>query len=375
MYLRKKILCLALAAAMLVPLLAGCSGGSEEPAEETTAEDGEYSYSDGIDENGFWQGIKALDYVEMFDYRAIPVPNDSHQVTDEAIQNEIDYIMTQFPVVEHVMDRPARDGDTLNIDYVGSVDGVEFENGSTGGLGTEVTIGVTTYIDDFLQQLIGHRPGEVVNVEVTFPVPYQEPTLEGKDALFITTINYIVEEGEADLTDAFVRENLFAYFGWTSVEEMRGEIYSTLVSSGIKQYIREYFTGVVTVRSVPDKLVEYQEKSLLKYYEDYAQYYYGLLLEEFIIDYNGFASVDEFLEIMHDEVLSNATYYLVIQAVAEDAGFSVSEDDLAGFFAEQNGSEDYSSYEEQFGMPYLKQLVLSDMVIEYVAQNAVLLGA
>ena len=86
------------------------------------------------------------------------------------------------------------DGDTVNIDYVGSVDGVEFEGGSTQGQGTDLVIGSGSYIDDFEEQLIGAHPGDEVNVYATFPDPYNNnPDLSGKEALFEVTINGIYE--------------------------------------------------------------------------------------------------------------------------------------------------------------------------------------
>ena len=86
------------------------------------------------------------------------------------------------------------DGDTVNIDYVGSVDGVEFEGGSTQGQGTDLVIGSGSYIDDFEEQLIGAHPGDKVDVYATFPDPYNNnPDLSGKEALFEVTINGIYE--------------------------------------------------------------------------------------------------------------------------------------------------------------------------------------
>ena len=83
------------------------------------------------------------------------------------------------------------DGDTVNIDYVGSIDGVEFDGGSTNGQGTDLTIGSGLYIDDFEEQLIGSHPGDTVEVNVTFPDDYSSEDLQGQDALFEVTINGI----------------------------------------------------------------------------------------------------------------------------------------------------------------------------------------
>ena len=85
------------------------------------------------------------------------------------------------------------DGDTVNIDYVGSIDGVELDGGSTQGQGTDLTIGSGSYIDDFEEQLIGAHPGDTVNVYATFPVDYGKEDLNGKEALFVVTVNGIYQ--------------------------------------------------------------------------------------------------------------------------------------------------------------------------------------
>ena len=85
------------------------------------------------------------------------------------------------------------DGDTVNIDYVGSIDGVEFDGGNTNGQGTDLTIGSGLYIDDFEEQLIGSHPGDTVEVNVTFPDDYSSEDLQGQDALFEVTINGIYQ--------------------------------------------------------------------------------------------------------------------------------------------------------------------------------------
>ncbi len=91
-------------------------------------------------------------------------------------------------------------GDTVNIDYIGyaDLDGngeVEpFDGGNTQGMGTNLEIGSASYIDDFEEQLIGHKKGDQVEVNVTFPEQYASEELAGKDARFDVTINEIVIE-------------------------------------------------------------------------------------------------------------------------------------------------------------------------------------
>ena len=105
------------------------------------------------------------------------------------------------------------------------------------------------YIDDFLEQLIGHMPGETVNVEVTFPVPYpNNPDLAGKDALFVTEINYTTEYADPEFTDDFVKENLYGTYGLSTVAEVREYIENSIREESITQYIKAVF--LKTARSI-----------------------------------------------------------------------------------------------------------------------------
>lgn len=85
------------------------------------------------------------------------------------------------------------DGNKVNIDYVGKIDGVAFDGGSTDGKGTDLVIGSGTYIDNFEEQLIGAHPGDKVEVTVVFPDDYQAVDLAGKEAVFDVTVNGIYE--------------------------------------------------------------------------------------------------------------------------------------------------------------------------------------
>ncbi|MCD7833210.1 MAG: FKBP-type peptidyl-prolyl cis-trans isomerase [Lachnospiraceae bacterium] len=111
--------------------------------------------------------------------------DDTDETATESTTEEISYSTDSSLTVE--------DGDTVNIDYVGSIDGVEFSGGSTNGTGTDLTIGSGSYIDDFEEQLIGYHPGDTVDVTVTFPEDYGVDDLNGQEAVFEVTINGIYE--------------------------------------------------------------------------------------------------------------------------------------------------------------------------------------
>ncbi|NLO94034.1 MAG: trigger factor [Clostridiaceae bacterium] len=363
---------------VLIISLTGCSN-SREPADSTPtpSPSGEipqgteaFDYSEGIDEDGLWKDIKAIDYVELIEYKGISIPEDTHTVTDEEVQAEIDALLEEFKTREEITDRAIEDGDTVNIDYVGSVDGVEFEGGSTEGMSTDVTIGLTNYIDDFLEQLIGHKPGESFDIEVTFPEDYHNEELSGKDAVFATTINYIVDYAVPEFTNEFVAEKLSPYFDWSTTEEARTYIHDSIQRMNISNYINDYLTRNIVVKSVPESLLKYQEDLMIAYFRGSAEEY-GMKLEEYLANL-GIAGIDALLEMSLEENKKNAESFLIYQAIIEDSGIKVTEEDISEYFKENLGTEDYSVYEERFGLPYLKLTVLSDLVMDYLYDNVVL---
>ena len=108
-------------------------------------------------------------------------PEATEEATEEATAYSTDTSLT------------VKDGDTVNIDYVGKIDGTAFDGGSTNGKGTDLEIGSGSYIDDFEDQLVGAHPGDKVEVTVTFPDNYQATDLAGKEAVFDVTVNGIYE--------------------------------------------------------------------------------------------------------------------------------------------------------------------------------------
>jgi trigger factor len=355
-----------LSLALIIPT--GCSN-KENDVPSDIGED--FKYSKGLDENGFWEGITALDHVDLCDYEGIPVPSEAHTISEGDVLAHIDTILADYTNEKQITDRAVEDGDTVNIDYIGRIDGEEFSGGNTGGNGAKVTIGVTQYVDDFLEQLIGHTPGETFDVEVTFPDDYHQEDLQGKDAVFETTVNHIVESETPELTDEFVSEYLAPYYGYETMGEMKSQIHDSMKASAIELYIQEYLMENSTVEDVPENLIIYQENTLVLYYMDYAAYY-EMEFEEFMPTYLGVSTTKELLEKFRTDNEKTAEFYLLLQAVAEDTGIRVSDEDLPGYFEEHTGSADFTEYEQLYGMPHLKLVALHQAVMDHITESAVL---
>lgn len=371
-----------------LPALGGCDNGSDQsssnnqitnPATPVTQsgqksdssssqQTSAFSPSDYLDDNGYWKDVNALDYVKLCQYNGIPVTEADIAATEEAVQAQVDTFAQNNLVTTTITDREVADGDTINIDYVGSIDGVEFDGGSTGGNGTEVTIGVTSYIPGFLDQLVGHMPGETFDINVTFPDDYHATDLAGKDAVFNVTINSIVERTTPEITDDWVASTLSGY-GWSTVDEMRQGIADTLRKSALALYVQDYVIDNSTISEVPAELITYQEKMLVNQYESYANMY-GMDLSTLLPMMTGCQTTDELIEANRDNIERTAKGHLVFQAVAQDAGIEATDEDVANYIKMVGGSDDVDGFVQIYGMPYLKMCALIEKVGNYLMDNA-----
>lgn len=376
---QKHFLAGALAALLLLGTMAGCekqgnessqpevsqpasSASSAQESNTSSAVDAEFTYSGGLTETGYFKDIKALELVTLPDYQKHEVPQDVSTISDDAVQSELESRMSAFQTTEQVKDRAVKDGDTVNIDYVGSVDGVEFEGGNTGGNGTTVTIGVTSYIDDFLEQLIGHKPGDTFDVNVTFPTPYENnEDLSGKDAVFVTTVNYIEEEKTPELNDAFVTEHWKEDKGWSTVTEAKEGVREELRKSAVQDYLFDWLMNNAEFKSVPDSVYQYQVGTMLGYYQIMAERY-GMTVEDLLKSMEIEGGEEGLKEQNKESLEKNARVSLLLQALSEELNIVPKEEDIKAYMKRTVGTEDYAEIEKMYGRPYLMLVTREDMV-------------
>lgn len=373
----KKITALMLSGVLCLGLFAGCSAPadsesesestSQSTSESTSAEStsiSEFDLSQYLDEDGFVKGVDFDKDVELFDYKSIVIPKEHHVPTDEALATQRDRILASFAGTVQVKEGTVPDGATLNIDYVGSVDGVEFAGGSTQGMGTMVTIGVTQYIDDFLQQLVGKEIGSNFDIEVTFPEDYGKEELNGKDAIFNITINYMEAPGEMpELTEEFVKENLAETYEIESVQEFNDLIYDALSDDLVNAYIYDEFVANCKVNKFSQNAYDLERDYILANYEQQAVVY-GYTLDEFlaVMAY----TTREGLEANNKETIEQAADEIVIlQAIAKKENIKVTEDMIVDYF----GTEDYSSFERAYGKPFIRFLILQTEVLDFLTEE------
>lgn len=142
--------------------------------------------------------------VKLGDYKNLAVSVEAtKEVTDEEVDAKIERERNNLAELV-IKEDAAAEGDTVVIDFVGSVDGVEFDGGK--GENFSLGLGSGQFIPGFEDQLVGAKAGETVNVNVTFPEDYQAADLAGKDALFVTTVHEVKAKEVPALDDELAKD-------------------------------------------------------------------------------------------------------------------------------------------------------------------------
>ncbi|NMA94108.1 MAG: hypothetical protein GX975_05545, partial [Clostridiales bacterium] len=222
-----KIMALLLVLALALPL-AACKKKEEQAKDPTQdpalegIQDRSEIYSKGIDESGMWEGVKALDYVTLGQYKGMILPAPDEAENEAELEMQISNMLSAYGQPVQIKDRAAEKYDTVNIDYAGYMDGEQFDGGTAQG--QSLTLGTGQFIPGFEEAVEGHMPGETFDIDLNFPDPYHSADLAGKPVTFTVTLNYIEGTEYPELTDAFVKERFFGINGWETVEQMRSEI-------------------------------------------------------------------------------------------------------------------------------------------------------
>lgn len=301
-------------------------------------------YSAGLMDDGSIENADMASMLNLADYKNITVPEEEVAATAEEVEERIASMLESHKELSTDEQMEIADGDEVNIDFVGTVDGEEFEGGSSDGAGYDLTIGSGSFVDDFEQQLIGHRPGEEVTVDVTFPENYSEE-LAGKDASFAVTINGIMVTPE--LTDAFAAENLADTENVSTAAAYRGKVEDEFYQEHLQEYLTNYMLEHSTVNTYPKKYVK-ATKSILKQEDENS----GMEMEDEI------AYEKELTQRAEEEVKEAMVY----QAVFEDAGLSFDADAYYNEQVETMGEE----YAQSQGAGYLAQGEIKRMAIDYL---------
>lgn len=337
-----------------------------DDAEETESDNTEDTSEDTPTTAELMAGIDVEKCVTLGDYKGVTVEKTIQSVTDEDVQNEIDNALANYPVE---VDQAAKEGDTVNIDYVGKIDGEEFDGGSDQG--ADLKLGSGKFIDGFEDGLIGARKGETRTLNLTFPEDYTQD-LAGKAVEFTVTVN-AVKEPLSEPTDQWVADNIEGYDNIADYKAgIRSEQEENNEQTADNQVRYAAWTQVIdncTINEYPETLVEVGKKLYEQQVETYAKYA-GMELDAYI-ESSGLTQ-EEYQSNMEEYGKNVAAQALVCQAICDKEGFAIGDDDyqktLQDMLTEYGCTED--ELIQTYGQDNVEQSIMLNRVSNLILENA-----
>ena len=337
-----------------------------DDAEETESDNTEDTSEDTPTTAELMAGIDVEKCVTLGDYKGVTVEKTIQSVTGEDVQNEIDNALANYPVE---VDQAAKEGDTVNIDYVGKIDGEEFDGGSDQG--ADLKLGSGKFIDGFEDGLIGARKGETRTLNLTFPEDYTQD-LAGKAVEFTVTVN-AVKEPLSEPTDQWVADNIEGYDNIADYKAgIRSEQEESNEQTAENQVRYAAWTQVIdncTINEYPETLVEVGKKLYEQQVETYAKYA-GMELDAYI-ESSGLTQ-EEYQSNMEEYGKNVAAQALVCQAICDKEGFAIGDDDYQK--ALQDMLTEYGCTEDEliqtYGQDNVEQSIMLNRVSNLILENA-----
>ena len=260
--------------------------------------------------------------VTLGEYKGIEVQKADMTVTDQDVEDAVRRELEKDSRLVAVTDRAAKDGDTVKIDFDGSVDGVAFDGGK--GENYPLQLGSGSFIPGFEDQIVGHNAGDAFDVEVTFPEDYHAKELAGKAAVFKTVLHEIQTREVPELTDAYADDK-----GFDSVDAFREDVKQKLTDAKAKSAAAANENAVIgkvvenAQIELPEPMVETQVEQMI---DDYARRMQsqGLQLDQYM-EYTGM-TMDKLKEQFHPQAVRNLKTRLTLEKVVEAENIEVSED-------------------------------------------------
>ena len=311
--------------------------------------------------------------VTLGDYKGIEVPKNDIAVTDEEVEAELKKEQEKNSRLVTVEDRAAKDGDTLELDYAGTVDGVAFDGGTAEG--QSLKLGSNTFIPGFEEQLVGVNTGDEKDVEVTFPEEYHAKDLAGKAAVFHCKIHKISETEVPALDDEFAQD----ISEFDTLEEYKADVRKTLEvrkEERAKQNRRDYAVS----RAAENSTIEIPEAMLTSQAEQQVENMarrlqaQGLSFEQYL-QYTG-GSYEMMVEQTKPQAEKQIRNSLTLEKIAEVEKLEVSDEDVDAEIkriAEMYGME-ADKFKETFGeaeMNNIREDLKIQKAIDFVAEHAV----
>lgn len=263
--------------------------------------------------------------VKLGKYKDLEIGKAEVSVSEEEVKKAIDDLLKNSASLVTKED-VAKEGDTVVMDFVGTINGEKFDGGSAQN--HELELGSHQFIPGFEEQLVGHKAGEHVDVNVKFPENYVED-LKGKEAVFACDIHEVKEKKLPELNEEFIKE--LAMPGVENLEQLQAakkdELLKQKEGQARREYIAKVFEAIAKESNIdlPDEIVESQVKSRKADLEKRMQQS-GLNLESYLQILG--QKEEEFLEQLRKDSRRDITNYFISEEVGKAEKLEVTDADL-----------------------------------------------
>lgn len=326
-----------------------------------------------IDDNGivFVAEVPVKPVVAIEGYKGVEAARDIAEVTDLEIENELKILQERNSREIDVTDAPAADGNTVVIDYEGSIDGVPFEGGKAEDY--HLKLGSGSFIPGFEDQIVGHSIGETFDINVSFPEEYHAAELAGKPAVFRVTIKAIQNIELPTLDDDFAKD----VSEFDTMDEYKADIkakiakrHEAAADSAFEETIIKALCEKLGGEAIPAAMIDTEVENILRDYDNRLRMQ-GLDLNSYI-KYTGMT-----LEQMRDQMRPQAESYvktrLALEKVAELESIEATAEEIDAEYARL--AENYKMEAEQIKSMIPAESLSADIKVkkamELVKANAV----
>ncbi len=310
--------------------------------------------------------------VTLGDYKGLSVEADLQKLTDEMVDARIEEDRNKASRTIDVEDRPVQEGDTVNLDYAGSVDGVPFAGGTAAG--QTLTIGSHQFIPGFEEQMIGMKLGEEKDLNVRFPDEYHAEELKGKDAVFHVKVNGIQVTEKPELDDDFAADisefDTFKAYRENIVSELTKQIEKNndiAIENALVEKAAENAQMDIPTAMIEDQ-AEYQVREM-----GMRMSYQGLRMEDYL-KYTG-QTMEDLKKMYMPEAEKRVRTELVIEAIRKAEKIEPTEKDIEKEIAEQaeRMGQDVETFRKNLTdeqKEYLKDSAAIRMVLDLLKKDA-----
>ena len=307
--------------------------------------------------------------VTLGEYKGVEVKREHTLVTEDEVNAEIEKERNKQAAEVSVDNRAVAEGDTVNLDYSGSVDGVKFAGGTAEA--QTLKIGSHTFIPGFEEQMVGMNIGEEKDLEVTFPEEYHAEELAGKKAVFHVKVNGITETQLPALDDDFAKD----ISEFDTLDEYKADVRAKLEAQAAERDNNAFTNAVIekvmenATVEIPEAMVERQIDSMVRNFEArLAQQ--GLKLADFI-KYTG-QDEKSFRNQYREQAEKSVRANLVLEAVENAENFEATEEEIDAEIVKFAGQdvENLKKNLTEGDREYFKADVIRDKAVKFLCDNA-----